>query len=270
MCRREQSLPQRLQLKESEIMDFLKSMVIAFSFFTTIPMPMIEWTEKRMRYVPLVLPIVGAVIGGLLFGLNKLLEILKTGNLLNAVLLSLFLLVITGGVHTDGLMDSADAYFSRREKEKKLEIMKDSRVGAFAVMALAAVLLLKIAFFHEALSSGKEIAVLLLFIPVISRTLQPSMLYLFPFAKEEGLAKMYGGELKKSLGILLGILFIALSAGIFILIGIRGLTIPATALLYYVFYYYSTKKNFGGITGDLLGAFLEISELLMIGALLFV
>ncbi len=251
-------------------MNFFKSIIIAFSFFTTIPMPMIDWTDKRMRYVPLVLPFVGAVIGGMVFGLYKLLGLLGTSNLLNAVLICLFFLVITGGVHTDGLMDSADAYFSRRETERKLEIMKDSRVGAFAVMALVIVVLLKIAFMFEILTSGNNIGILLIFIPVFSRTLQPMMLYFFPFAKEGGLANMYGGELKQSFGFILLTVFVIACVGIFMIAGIRALIIPGIALLYYLFYYFSVKKNFGGITGDLLGAYLEVTEMLMIGALLFV
>lgn len=251
-------------------MDFLKSIIIAFSFFTTIPMPMIDWTDKRMRYVPLMLPLVGATIGALLLGLYTILGLSGTGNFLNAVLICIFLLSITGGVHTDGLMDSADAYFSRRNKERRLEIMKDSRVGAFAVMALAVILLLKVAFLYEVLESGKQIGMLLLFIPVISRTLQSSMLYYFPYAKEEGLAKMYGGKLKKSLGIILILLFVGMCAGMYFLAGLSALAIPGIALLYFIFYYFSVKKHFGGITGDLLGAFTEVSEMLMIGALLFV
>ncbi len=251
-------------------MDFLKSIIIAFSFFTTIPMPMIDWTDKRMRYVPLVLPLVGAAIGTLLFGFYTVLGLSGTGNFLNAVLICIFLLAITGGLHTDGLMDSADAYFSRRNKERRLEIMKDSRVGAFAVMALAVILLLKVAFLYEVLESGKQIGLLLLFIPMISRTLQPSMLYYFPYAKEEGLAKMYGGKLKKYLGIILILIFVGICIGMYFIAGLSALSIPGTALLYFIFYYFSVKKHFGGITGDLLGAFTEISEMLMIGALLFV
>ncbi|MCD6323021.1 MAG: adenosylcobinamide-GDP ribazoletransferase, partial [Clostridiales bacterium] len=173
-------------------------------------------------------------------------------------------------VHTDGLMDSADAYFSRRETERKLEIMKDSRVGAFAVMVLVIVILLKIAFMSEILTSGNNIGVLLIFIPIISRTLQSSMLYYFPFAKEDGLANMYGGKIKKGFGFILLAVFVATCIGIFIIAGIKALIIPGIALLYYLFYYFSVKKNFGGITGDLLGAFLEVAEMLMIGALLFV
>ncbi len=251
-------------------MDFFRSIIITFSFFTTIPMPKIEWTEKRMKFVPLILPLVGVVVGGLAFGLLKLTGVLGMGSLLGAVLLSSYFIIITGGIHTDGLMDSADAYFSRREKRRKLEIMKDSRVGAFAVIAFVMVIILKIAIFYELLESGKEIGILLLLIPVISRCLLPSMLYFFPYAKEEGLAKMYGGNLKKTLGIIpLAVLSIATAIIIFTH-GIPALIISGVGIAYYCFYYLSVKRNFGGITGDLMGAFLEISELLMISALLYI
>lgn len=251
-------------------MDFLKSIVIAFSFFTTIPMPMIEWTDKRMKFVPLLLPAVGAVIGGLAFALYKLLAAAGAGSFLSAALMVAYFIFITGGVHTDGLMDSSDAYFSRREKDRKLEIMKDSRVGAFAVIMLVIVVLLKTAFLYDLFDSAADFGTMLIFIPIISRCLQPTMLYYFPYAKEEGLAKMYGVDLNKRLGLIpLGILAIVIAVMIYIF-GLAALLVPGIAALYYGFYYLSSKKNFGGITGDLLGAFLEVTELLMIGAVIFI
>ena len=96
------------------------------------------------------------------------------------------------------------------------------------------------------------------------------MLYFFPYAKEEGLAKMYGGELKKTMGIIPLVLLLVATAIMIFTNGISALIIPGIAAFYYCFYYLSSKKNFGGITGDLLGAFLEVSEMLMIGAILFV
>ncbi|MDX1357302.1 MAG: adenosylcobinamide-GDP ribazoletransferase [Clostridia bacterium] len=251
-------------------MDFLRSIIISFSFFTIIPMPMIEWTEKRMKFVPQILPLVGIVIGGLAFGLVKLLVLINAGSLISAALLSVYFLVITGGVHADGLMDSADAYFSRREKERKLEIMKDSRVGAFAVIALVVVVLLKTAFLYEIFETGRNFGIILLMIPVVSRCLQPSMLYFFPYARDEGLAKMYGGNLKKLHGVIpLAVMSVAAAIMIFTH-GIIALIIPGIAVAYYCFYYLSARKNFGGITGDLLGAFLEVSEMMMIGAILLI
>jgi adenosylcobinamide-GDP ribazoletransferase len=246
--------------------DFLLAAVIAVSFFTIVPMPMVEWTGKRMRFVPLFLPLVGAIVGAGGWGLFLLLGAAPVGNLLKAGAMTLYYLLITGGVHADGLMDSADAYFSRRPRERKLEIMKDSNVGAFAVMAIAALLLAKVALFDELFSAAAGMAWPLLFIPFLSRCLQPLALYVFPYAKGEGLTKMYGDHLDRRLALVSALAFAAGSAGLALLSGPLMLAVPGVALLYWIFYYFSTRKQFGGITGDLLGAYLEISEALMLAA----
>jgi adenosylcobinamide-GDP ribazoletransferase len=107
-------------------------------------------------------------------------------------------------------------------------------------------------------------------IPVVSRCLQPSMLYFFPYAKDEGLAQMYGGNLKKLHGVIpLAVMSVAAAIMIFTH-GTIALIIPGIAVTYYCFYYLSVRKKFGGITGDLLGAFLEVSEMMMIGAILLI
>lgn len=251
-------------------MDALAALVIAFSFFTFVPMPVIEWTPGRMKFVPVWLPLVGFAVGAGAWGLFLLLSAWSVGPVLKAVLMTLYFLFITGGVHTDGLMDSADAYFSRRDREKKLEIMKDSRIGAFAAMALAAVLLLKVALFAEAFSKGAFPAVALLFIPALSRAFQSSMIYLFPYAKGEGLAAMYGRDPDRRLLAPAGLFAAAACAGIGLFAGLKYLAAPGVCLLYYVFFYFSCKRQFGGITGDVLGSFLELSELLMLAAAVLV
>ncbi len=247
-------------------MDFLLSVVIAFSFFTFIPMPLIDWTPQRMKYVPLWLPVVGVIVGAAGWGLYLLLQWAGVSLLLSSVVMALYSLVITGGVHTDGLMDTADAYFSRRDAERKLEIMKDSRVGAFAVMTLAAVLLLKAGLYGQAVESARFQPVMLLLIPVLSRSFQASMIYLFPYAKGEGLAAMYGRNPDRRYLIVFAACSAAASALLALLAGPRALVVPGVCALYYGFYYFSCKKQFGGITGDVLGAFLELSELLMLAA----
>ncbi len=247
-------------------MDFLLSIIIAFSFFTVIPMPLIDWTPQRMKYVPLWLPLVGVVVGAVGWGLFLLLRWAGLSTLLSATVMALYSLAMTGGVHTDGLMDTADAYFSRRDTERKLEIMKDSRVGAFAVMTLAAVLLLKAGLYGQAAESARFQPVVLLFIPVLSRSFQASMIYLFPYAKGEGLAAMYGRNPDRRYLIVFAACSAVVSALLALLAGPRTLVVPGACALYYGFYYFSCKKQFGGITGDVLGAFLELSELLMLAA----
>ncbi len=246
-------------------MDLVLSFIISVSFFTIIPMPFIEWTDNRTKNIPLFMPFVGLVIGVLAYFCLMVLNILNFAVILKAVLMTVYFLAITGGVHFDGLMDTADAYFSRRDIDRKLEIMTDSRVGAFGAMTAAVVLLLKFGIFSHLLASQSFEPLILLFIPILSRCMQISMLYVFPKAKSEGLIKLFGGNNKSHLIYFYGI-FICVTALISYFINIKFVVVSVVLLLYYVFYYFSSKKNFGGITGDILGAFIELSEVLMLFA----
>lgn len=250
-------------------MDVLSAVVIAFAFFTVVPMPKPEWTGKRMCLVPLMLPVIGLVNGFIAYGLVILLSYASLTPFLKAAAMTLYFIVFTGGLHLDGFMDAADAYFSRRDKERKLEIMKDSGVGAFAVVSLFFLLLLKTACFYELFSREENFGLPMLFIPVFSRLLQASMLYVFPHAKQDGLTKVFG-DLKVKNAILLYLLFVAAGLVLFALAGARSLLIPLSAAAYYGIFYISSKRQFGGITGDLLGAFLEVSELVMLVTILFI
>ncbi len=250
--------------------DFFYSIIMTFSFLTIIPLPMVEWTSRRIRFLPLLMPFVGLGIGLLGYGVYTLLITLAVSEFSGGVAMVLFYLIITGGLHMDGLMDSADAYFSRQSKERKLEIMKDSRVGAFAVMALACLLLAKTALFYEIFNVGKETAILLIMIPILSRIVQALMICHFPYAKEDGLAVMYGQARGRKTSYLLTMYFILTTVIIYFLLGVAALTLPFGLLLFTVFYYFSAKKNFGGITGDIVGAYVEMAEVLMLGILILI
>jgi len=249
--------------------DIFSAAVIAFAFFTVVPVPVLDWSGSRMRLVPLMMPLVGLACGLLAFGLYALLNLAGLTPFLKAVLLTLYFAVFSGGLHLDGLMDSSDAYFSRRDRERKLEIMKDSNVGAFAVITVVFVMLLKAGVLSELFSGGTRFGALMIFLPVISRLLQSFMLYVFPSAKTDGLTKIFG-VLDKKNTLLLGFLFAVVCAALFLIAGLRSLVMPLAAVLNLSVFYFSSKRQFGGITGDLLGAFLEISELLMFCSLLLV
>lgn len=252
------------------MINVLLAFVMSVGFMTFIPVPMVEWTEKRIRIMPYTFPFVGAVIGGLGSLAFYLLYRSDLSLFLKAAIMLIYYLAVTGGLHMDGLMDTADAYFSRRDKEKKLEIMKDSRVGAFAVMSVVALLLLKLAFIYELAGKGSNLYLAVLFVPVLSRTLQPAVMCTFPYAKKDGLAKMYGDTLNKGKAVYFYGLFVLISTVMVIFIDFRLVWMAGAVAAYYIFYYFSTKKQFGGITGDVLGAFVELSELLMFGVLAFI
>jgi len=251
------------------IVNMFSAIIIAFAFFTILPMPKLEWTGKRMNFVPMMMPLVGLANGLLAFLLYTLLFPAEVTPFLKSVLMTLYFIVFTGGLHLDGLLDTADAYFSRQDKKRKLEIMKGSCLGAFAAITLAFVLLLKTALLFELFSRGVSFGVFIIFIPVISRLLQAFMLYSFPSAKADGLTKIFG-ILKKKNTIFIYMMFAIVCVFLYFLSGASALIIPLIAVIYLMIFYYSSKRQFGGITGDLLGAFLEISELLMLFSLLFI
>ncbi len=126
-------------------MRYLKACIIAFATYSRLPMPRVAWERRNLELAPAFLPLVGAVIAGgefLLFWGGGLLG-------LPAVVLALLAaalpILVTGGIHLDGFLDTKDALHSYKSREEKLEILKDSHVGAFAVIRLALYLLVFIA-----------------------------------------------------------------------------------------------------------------------------
>ena len=120
-----------------KIRTLLESLDVAFSMYSAIPMPQIEWNERNMKYMMAFFPMVGVVQGALLLGFSLLAQALGLGFVLFAAVAALLPLFVTGGIHLDGFCDTVDALSSHQTREKKLEILKDPHTGAFAVMGLS-------------------------------------------------------------------------------------------------------------------------------------
>ena len=110
------------------------SCVIAFSTYSRIPMPQVEWNEKNMRHTLACFPLVGAAVGLIFWLVDVIGYQLGLGMVLRAALLTAVPVVVTGGIHLDGYCDTVDALASHASRERKLEILKDSSAGAFAVI----------------------------------------------------------------------------------------------------------------------------------------
>lgn len=250
--------------------NLLRPVIIAFSMYSALPMPQVEWDKAGMRHALCAFPLVGVPVGLFLAAWGWLCGWLGLGRLLTAAGMTLLPLGVTGGIHLDGLCDAADALASHQGPEKRLEIMKDPRTGAFGVMAVCAYLLLTCALWDSllpGLTAGTFGVVCLGF--VLSRALSGFAVAVFPLAKNSGLAHTFAAAAdKKAVAVLDGGLAVLTGLGMAALGGLPGCCALGGAVLSFL-HYRRVCRGFGGTTGDLAGYFLQICELTVLaGAVL--
>ncbi len=115
--------------------------LVAFSLYSAIPVPQVNWEKKTMRWALSFLPLVGLVIGGLEWLWYRFCVSFGASVVLYAIVATLLPLIVSGGIHLDGVCDTCDALCSFGDREKRLAILKDSHVGAFGPLWMVAFLL---------------------------------------------------------------------------------------------------------------------------------
>lgn len=241
----------------------LGAAAIAFSMFSALPVPQVPWDEKHMRWMLAAFPLVGLVIGGACWGWNALCGALALPDVLRGAGLCLLPVLVTGGVHLDGYADTWDALSSRAGPERRQEILKDPRMGAFAGIRLCSYFLASFALW-TALPRYDGPAFLLAF--CLSRTLSGLAVAAFPLARSTGLAHAFAAaadrrRLRNVLSVLAALLTVNLG-----LRGAAGFAMAAAALAVFLFYRRMAPREFGGLSGDLAGWFLQTAELWMLAA----
>lgn len=242
------------------------SLIIAIAMYSKIPMPQAEWNEKNMRYAMCFFPLVGVIIGVLEIVAGNLITVWKgEGTFLCAVVLTLIPVFVTGGIHLDGFADTMDAKSSYGDREKKLEILKDPHTGAFAIISLCCYFLLCVGIFSE-MRTEHLFAAALVF--VFSRSLSGISVVTFQAAKNSGLLRTFqDGAQKRNVRIVLIIWLLAAGVGFYLTAGLCGVVAAVVGLAVFFYYYQFSRKQFGGITGDLAGYFLQLCELFMLAVL---
>ena len=258
-------------------MKIFRWLAVTFSMYSKIPMPRFEWKDDDMAHSLNFFPVVGAVIGGVICLLNCISPICELPVAVRIMLTILIPIIITGGFHVDGFMDTEDAMNSYASKEKKLEILKDSHIGAFAVISLVKWLLAYVSAITAILLSKRfnlKLCVILGMTFVISRGLSGLTSILFQKAKKTGmLYEETKNKQKGTVGCLTVQLILASVAVLYINIFYGAVVLVAFAL-YTLYYHYKVYKEFGGVTGDTAGFFLTTSEvvsavMLAIGTFIF-
>lgn len=242
---------------------FYETVVTAFSMFSALPVPFVAWSPKNKRWMLAAFPLVGLVIGLCCWGWAILSAALSLPNLLRGAGLTLLPVLITGGIHLDGLADTYDALSSHASPEKKQEILKDPHLGAFAAIHLCKYFVADFALW-AALPRYDGALFGLMF--CLSRALSALAISCSPLAKNTGLAHTFVSSAdKKKLSIFLSVLSVLLSTGM-CLRGFHGAGAVLAALAVFVYYRKMAGKQFGGLSGDLAGWFLQTAELWMLGA----
>ncbi len=238
----------------------IRPLLIAFSMYSRIPVPVVDWDEKSMRYAICFFPFVGLVIGVLEYVIFLLCERLGSGYVLRVCLMAAAPLVVTGGIHMDGFIDTADALSSHAERQRKLEIMSDPHIGAFAVIYFGVYMLVYTGLLTE-VRSIETVGVLSLGF-FLSRALSGIFYTTFPNAKSTGLAAKWSEMTSKRRAVAIMCAEVVVCALIMLAVDVpSALLVIILSAAVSVYHRHNCMKNFGGITGDLAGYFLELEEL---------
>ena len=237
------------------------SFKVAFTMYSKIPMPYADFNKDSMEYAMCVFPLIGAIIGGIMILWYQLMMIAPFQHGVTTIGYVLIPLLITGGIHLDGFIDTIDAKKSYQPKDKKLEILKDPHIGAFALIYTILYFLAMVGIWSEVEKRALEVLAVGF---VLSRSLSGLSVVIFPKAKNTGLASMFSEHArKKEVTIILLCYIILCTIGMFVLQPILGGLACLTAICTYLYYYRLSKNQFGGMTGDLAGYFLQSCELYM-------
>lgn len=241
-------------------MRVIKSFFIAFSIYSRIPVPQFDWKEEDMKYMLCFFPWIGGVIGILLFLWRRFSCHYGAGNVCDTMVGAAIPLLVTGGFHADGFMDTMDAFHSYQPRERKLEILKDSHIGAFSVIMLAVYGLVYLGAFSEV----REESLFRIFCVgfFLSRCLSGICVVSLPSAKNEGMLSYFADSSERN-AVKLALCLQALASAGYMLsqsVG-SGCLALAAALLTLVYYTYRCRKELGGITGDTAGYFVLFCEM---------
>ncbi len=243
----------------------IRSIITAFSTYSIIPMPGIEWDRKNMRFSMCAFPLVGAVIGLALWGVHLAFISLSLPELVRAALLCLIPALISGGIHLDGYMDTCDALASHGDFEKKFSILKDPHIGAFAAICLAGLMLLEFALWASYPADRYE-PLLVALIFIFSRCLSGLSVLCFKPSPYSSMALMFNeAEGGKVALVIQGFECIAVFSA-FCTFGLRGALCAVTGVIVFLYYRWMSEKKFGGLNGDQAGWFLTVAEALMLVA----
>jgi adenosylcobinamide-GDP ribazoletransferase len=244
----------------------MKSFLRAINFLTVIPFDKyLSMEREEVAQSSSYFPLVGALMGLFLVLVNAVLGPVFSDQITNLFIL-VALVALSGGLHLDGFVDSADGLFSGKDKKGALEIMKDSRVGAFGILSLIFLVLFKFSLLNEIDFSIK--AAVLILMPALSRWTIVFNGFFYPYARQgQGAGEPFANLVGKKELIEASIFTFFLS---FFFLGAQGLLAWLIVFLFNLLLGKLIEKKIKGMTGDTYGALVEVAEVVFLIAVYFI
>lgn len=243
----------------------LGALAVACGMYSALPMPRVDFTPRNMRWALAWFPLVGVLSGAVLWGWSALAGWIGLNAFVFGALAVALVLWVSGGIHLDGFCDAADAICSRRDAAEQLRIMKDPHVGPFALFITVLLLITECAFYTQLYpASGWRLWLSVLLGLTLERCLSGMSVVVFPKARPDGLARLFADPASKGVAVVQGICAAVCTVGLVAAAGWPGAAAVLTQLIWFWQYWRFTKRRYGGMTGDLAGLFLVVSEWLLL------
>jgi adenosylcobinamide-GDP ribazoletransferase len=231
------------------------SLLAAFQFLTILPVKR-SFTSKQVGRASAYFPVVGAVIGLALAGINYLLRLILPEEVVNVILIAL-LAVFSGGLHLDGLADTMDGIAGHRTPEKRLEIMRDSRIGGFAAIGVALFLLMEFVSLNSI--PGNLMLAALIVAPTLSRWAMVNAIFVYPYARPSGLGKAFKEAVSWRQFVIATVVSLIPAV---VLFKVAGVVIMAGVWIAVTLAAICLKRQLRGLTGDTYGALNELATII--------
>ena len=237
----------------------MNSFLVGLQFLTRIRIVrQTVWTAEDFGRSTRFFPLVGLVLG-ICYALAAWILVSVLGmRALTAALLLILPLLLTGGLHADGFMDTADGVFSGRERERKLEIMKDSRVGSFGVVAFVLLMFLQFALL---LDTSPPLLVPVFFVmPIIGRMAMVLAVSCFPYARADGMGKTFADMADRRT-----VAIAAVTTSVLVIpIGLLATLALVIGIVFSLLFCRWMTAILGGVTGDVYGAATVLTETIVL------
>lgn len=233
----------------------MNSLKYIFAFLTTLPIynsNKINFREPG--YALYLFSLVGGVLSLILVLTFLFLKEFIPLTLVS-VLLTVFIIVLTGGLHLDGLADTFDGILGGYTPEKRYQIMKDSYIGTFGVLSLIVLVLLKIVLIYEGIKTNN--AIIFLLFPIASRAITPAVINFFPIINSDGISSIFKQVINLKTvftNFIFAIFVFYFFSGLFSIIILCLITVMILFIVKYC------NRMLNGINGDIYGAQIEFSE----------